>query len=323
MAGLLYEVDKQSVFLCEAPMFDVIGLVSSVQPVLYNGGQLVISDGFIPDRTLDRLSDPKLGITHYFCIPQMSNALRQVESFDPQRLQSLKALLTGGAPHPEVQIRRWLKDGIAIVDGYGMSEAGTIFGMPHQIDLLDKKAGCVGFNAPRLAVRLCDGNGHEVEPGQPGEVQLKGDNLFIAYWRKESVFNSSFTADGWFETGDIAVQDAEGYYRIVDRKKDMFISGGENVYPAEVEGIVLKHPDIKECAMIGIPNEKWGEVGCLYVVAHAQNAQLDTLLLVEYLTGQLAKYKLPKQVVVLDALPRTSSGKVLKHVLLANAVKSA
>lgn len=312
---LLYEVDRHSVFLCEAPMFHVIGLVSSVRPALYNGGQLVISDGFIPERTLDRLTDPELGVTHYFCIPQMSNALRQVDSFEPQNLRRLKALLTGGAPHPEVQIRRWLNDGIAIVDGYGMSEAGTIFGMPHQIDLIDKKAGCVGFHSPRLAVRLHDNQGNLVAIGEPGEVQLKGKNLFVTYWRKGALFADSFTADGWFKTGDIAVQDAEGYYRIVDRTKDMFISGGENVYPGEVEAIVLQHLDVLECAVVGVPDVKWGEVGYLYIVAKTPDKQLNAQLILDYLQQKIAKYKIPKKAFILQSLPRNSGGKVTKQVL--------
>lgn len=312
---LLYEVDRHSVFLCEAPMFHVIGLVSSVRPALYNGGQLIISDGFIPERTLDRLTDPELGVTHYFCIPQMSNALRELDSFEPQNLQRLKALLTGGAPHPEVQIRRWLNDGIAIVDGYGMSEAGTIFGMPHQIDLIDKKAGCVGFHSPRLDVRLCDNRGNLVAIGEPGEVQLKGKNLFVTYWRKEALFEQSFTADGWFKTGDIAMQDAQGYYRIVDRTKDMFISGGENVYPAEVEAIVLQHLEVLECAVVGVPDVKWGEVGYLYIVAKTPDKQLNAQLILDYLQQKIAKYKIPKKAFILQSLPRNSGGKVTKQVL--------
>ncbi|WOI36381.1 AMP-binding protein [Alteromonas sp. CI.11.F.A3] len=319
---LLYEVDQHSAFLNESPMFHIIGLISSVRPVLYNGGKLVISDGFIPERTLDRLSDPILNITHYFCIPQMANSLRQVSSFDPSRLKNLKALLTGGAPHPEVQIRRWLNDGIAIVDGYGMSEAGSVLGMPHKLDLIDKNAGCVGINPPRISIRLHDAQGKTIKVGELGEVQLKGPNLFIGYWGKETLFENSFTADGWFETGDIAVQNSLGCYRIVDRKKDMFISGGENVYPAEVEAIALKHPHVLECAMIGVPDEKWGEVGCLFIVCQTNINALDHDGLMHYLTAHIAKYKVPKSLVVLEALPRNGGGKVLKHALYSSVVES-
>ncbi|WP_218397913.1 AMP-binding protein [Alteromonas lipotrueae] len=313
---LLYEVDQHSVFLAESPMFHVIGLVASVRPVLYNGGRLVISDGFIPERTLERLSDSELGITHYFCIPQMANALRQEASFNPVNLKHLKALLTGGAPHPEVQIRRWLNDGIAIVDGYGMSETGSLLGMPHQLNLIDQSAGCVGTSPPRLTIRLLDEQGNIVKAGEPGEVQVKGANLFKGYWRKSALFNNSFTADGWFKTGDIARQNEQGFYRVVDRKKDMFISGGENVYPAEVEAVVLKHPQVFECAMIGVPDDKWGEVGCLFVVCNSDVKCLDLEGLNHYLASHLAKYKIPKSTVVLDVLPRNGAGKVLKHVLL-------
>ncbi|MDP5029199.1 AMP-binding protein [Paraglaciecola sp.] len=318
---MLYQVDQHSAFLNESPMFHIIGLISSVRPVLYNGGKLVISDGFIPERTLERMSDPALSISHYFCIPQMANALRQVTGFDPAKLKNLKALLTGGAPHPEVQIRRWLNDGIPIVDGYGMSEAGTLLGMPHQLNLIDHSAGSVGTNTPRVSIRLHDALGKPVEPGEAGEVQLKGPNLFIGYWGKEALYANSFTDDGWFETGDIAVQNAQGYYRIVDRKKDMFISGGENVFPAEVEAIVLKHPQVFECAMIGVPDEKWGEVGHLYVVCQKDIKTLDSDGLLHYLSAHLAKYKIPKAVIVLETLPRNGAGKVIKHALNAHAAK--
>jgi len=316
--SLLATVDSHSVFLCEAPMFHVIGLVTSVRTPLYQGGTILISDAFIPSRTLARLTDVAYGVTHYFCVPQMANVLRNEESFNPEGLRGLTALLTGGAPHPEVQIRSWLNDGIPIVDGYGMSEAGTILGMPLDIDLLDKKAGSVGLAPHNMQIRLANSNEQEVALGESGEVQIKGDNICIGYWLRESEFSDCFTADGWFCTGDIAVKDEDDYYRIVDRKKDMFISGGENVYPTEVEGIVLKHFAIAECAMIGIPDERWGEVGCLFVVLKPKANLDDSQVLIDFLDGYLARYKLPKHVVIKDTLPRNGAGKVMKHVLKAD-----
>jgi fatty-acyl-CoA synthase len=315
--ALLGKVDSQSAFLCESPMFHIIGLVTSVRPALFYGAKIIISDGFIPARTLARLMDPELALSHYFCVPQMANALRSEDSFSPECLRGLTALFTGGAPHPEVQIRSWLNDGIPIVDGYGMSEAGTIFGMPLDIELIDKKAGCVGFATHRMQVRLVNNDGQEVAEGEPGEVQLKGNNITLGYWRREAEFAASFSVDGWFCTGDIAVQDAQGYFRIVDRKKDMFISGGENVYPTEVEAIVLKHQAIQECAMIGVSDERWGEVGCLFLVIKQNHQLTDNQELIHFLEQHLARYKLPKHIIVADSLPRNGAGKVMKNRLKA------
>ncbi len=313
--SLLAYVDDKSVFLCEAPMFHVIGLISSIRPVLYHGGTVLISDGFVPERTLARMSDKKLGVTHYFCVPQMANLLRQQPNFDPSQLKGLKALLTGGAPHPEVQIKEWLSDGIPIVDGYGMSEAGTIFHMPFDIDMIDKKAGYVGVPGHRILTRIADSNGKVVSHGTAGEIQIKGNNLFLGIWNKSELYQQCFTDDGWFKTGDVAVKDEDGFHRIVDRIKDMFISGGENVYPVEVEGLVLKDEQVFECALVGVPDEKWGEVGCLYVVLNEGFDELDENALLTSLNNSLARYKLPKYFKVIEQLPRNGAGKVQKNLL--------
>ncbi|WJG09596.1 AMP-binding protein [Aliiglaciecola sp. LCG003] len=313
--ALLGQVDSRSSFLCESPMFHIIGLISSIRPALYFGAKIVISDGFIPQRTLARLMDKALAISHYFCVPQMANALRQEASFSADKLQHLTAIFTGGAPHPEVQIRSWLNDNIPIVDGYGMSEAGTVFGMPVDIDLIDKKAGCVGFPTHRIKTRLVDDNDNPIAKGSPGEVQIKGNNIAIGYWRRESEFAATMTTDGWFRTGDIAIEDSDGYFRIVDRKKDMFISGGENVYPTEIESIALKHEAIQECAVIGVPDQHWGEVGCLFLVIKENHQMKDKQGFTDFLGQHLARYKLPKHIVFADSLPRNGAGKVMKNLL--------
>lgn len=313
--GLLAYIDDQSVFLCEAPMFHVIGLISSIRPVLYHGGTVLISDGFIPDRTLDRLMDMSYAVTHYFCVPQMANLLRQQPNFHPEKLNNLKAILTGGAPHPEVQIRQWLADGIPIVDGYGMSEAGTIFHMPFDINKIDVKAGCVGIPGHRIQTRVANSNNNTVATGETGEVQVLGANLFVGIWNKPDLFEQSFTSDGWFKTGDIAVKDEDGFHRIVDRIKDMFISGGENVYPVEVEAIALTDPQVFECALVGMKDEKWGEVGCLFVVLKPDIGAFESDKLIDTLARSLARYKLPKKINVVESLPRTAAGKVKKNQL--------
>jgi fatty-acyl-CoA synthase len=312
--ALLGRVTADSVFLCDAPMFHVLGLVTNIRPTLMQGGALVISDGFVPARTLARLTDPALGITHYFCVPQMASALRAEPAFAPERLRHLTAIFTGGAPHPAADIRAWLKDGIAVVDGFGMSEAGTVFGMPLDPTLIAARAGSAGVAAPGIRARIVDASGRLCPPGEAGELLLKGENLTSGYWRKPEETVAAFTEDGWFKTGDIARADEEGYQWIVDRRKDMFISGGENVYPAEIESVLAQFPGLSECAMVGVPDERWGEAGHLFLVSQA-DAQIDLDSVRDHLGRHVARYKIPKHISVLECLPRNGAGKILKNVL--------
>lgn len=312
--GRLGKVTHESVFLVDAPMFHIIGLITSIRPVLMHGGTILVSDGFEPARTLGRLADPTLGITHYFCVPQMAATLRRQPAFDASALRRLTAIFTGGAPHPAPDIRAWLAEGVAMVDGYGMSEAGTVFGMPADAALIDARAGSAGLCMPSVFTRIVDDQDRDCPPGVPGELLLKGDNVFRGYWRRPEDTARAFTEDGWFRTGDIALADAEGYHWLVDRKKDMFISGGENVYPAEIEAALADHPAIVECAVVGVPDARWGEIGHL-VVTCRDDAVLDLALILSHLENRLARYKLPKALTLVAALPRTASGKIQKTVL--------
>ena len=244
----------------------------------------------------------------------MAAALRHDPGFDACALGGLTAIFTGGAPHPAAAITDWLDQGVAVVDGFGMSEAGTVFGMPVSIPLIRKKAGCVGVPTPAVQARLRRPDGSDCDTGEAGELLLKGDNLFSGYWNLPEETAKAFSQDGWFHTGDIAICDADGYYRLVDRKKDMFISGGENVYPAEIEAALAGAMGLVECAVVGVPDAHWGEVGvCCFVPASQDGATADDLH--AHLSTRLARYKLPKTYLSLEQLPRTSSGKVLKTQL--------
>ncbi len=309
----LGEVENNSRFLCESPMFHIIGMVTSIRPPILLGAQVAVSDRFIPERTFSRLADPDLEISHYFCVPQMAVAIRNVDGFDAAKLRGLRAIFTGGAPHPESQIRVWLNDGIVIVDGFGMSEAGTVFGMPLDLDLIDQKAGSVGIGTPRIQARLVDGDGNVVPSGVSGELQLRGDNISVGYWCRDEDYKNAFTKDGWFQTGDILVNDQDGYYRVTDRKKDMYITGGENVYPVEIEAQLVNYPGIRDFAVIGVPDSKWGEVGCLYYVP--ESGEIDLGDVETFLTDRLARYKIPKKIRVVSELPRTALGKLMRHEL--------
>lgn len=312
--SILGEVTEKSVFLCDSPMFHIIGLVTNMRPALMRGAAVHISDGFVPARTLERLGDPTLGVTHYFGVPQMAAMLRAAPEFNPDKLGNLTAVFTGGAPHPEANIREWLRDGIAIVDGFGMSEAGTVLGMPISLPLIERYAGSAGNLTPRIAARIVDAGGADLPPGEAGELLLKGDSIAKGYWRREMESSEAFTDDGWFRTGDIARMNDEGFFWLVDRRKDMFISGGENVYPAEIEAVVAGVGGVKEAAVVGVADERWGEVGRLFWVAR-ENAVVEQRDIERALNAKLARYKIPKEYSRIDALPRNGAGKVLKTEL--------
>ncbi|NNU47839.1 AMP-binding protein [Rhizobium sp. WYCCWR 11279] len=312
--GVLGEVSQESVFLCDTPMFHVIGLVTSIQAPFLQGATVLISGGFDPVATNDRLADAAFAVTHYFCVPQMADALRKAENFHPEQWASLKALFTGGAPNPPANIRWWLDRNVLMVDGYGMSEAGTLLGMPLDRAIIAEKAGSVGLPPPDMSLRILADNGLDAQAGEVGEVLVCGPNVSAGYWACPDENARAFTDDGWLKTGDLAKADADGYVTVVDRRKDLFISGGENVYPAEVEAALMEHPGVKEAAVVGIPDERWGEVGCAYIVLH-DGAIASAVDLAAHCSALIARFKVPKEFVLIDALPRNGAGKILKREL--------
>ncbi len=309
-------VTRDSRFLCDSPMFHVIGIVSSVRTPLMWGGAVLVSEGFDPSRTLSRFADRDLGVTHYFGVPQMAARLRTAPGFDPAQLRGLTGFFTGGAPHAPDDVRRWTDDGVAVSNGFGMSECGTFSHTPLDPLLVAQHAGSVGKPTPRTQARIVDAAGAPVPPGTAGELQIRGANLFSGYWRQPEATAAAFTADGWFRTGDIARIDAGGYLWIVDRQKDMYISGGENVYPAEVEAAVAGLAGVAEAAVVGVADDRWGEVGHLALVA-IPGAVIGRDAVMAHLGGRLARYKLPHHISVIDALPRNGAGKVMKAQLKA------
>lgn len=312
--GVLGRVDNRSIFLCDSPMFHVIGLITSLRSPLLQGGAVLISSGFDPTVTNRRLADPALAVTHYFCVPQMARMLRESADFKHARWTSLTAIFTGGAPNPAADICWWLDQGVRMVDGFGMTEAGTVLGMPIEADAIVRKAGSAGLPAPSLSLRIVNDDGRDVLPGEPGEIWLAGANVTPGYWNRPEDTARAFTADGWFRTGDIGRRDDDGFVTLVDRRKDMFISGGENVFPAEIEMALLDHPDIAEVAVVGVADERWGEVGRAFVVMKP-GCILDSAELANHCSARIARYKVPKEFVLTDTLPRTASGKIQKHLL--------
>jgi fatty-acyl-CoA synthase len=273
-----------------------------------------ISAGFDPAKTIARIADPDLGITHYFSVPQMATTLWQHPDFAPEKLHGLKLYVTGGAPNPRAQVERFARAGIRFSDGFGMSETCSNFAMPVlDVERLIEKAGSCGLPLLAVQARIVDEAGRDVPQGETGELWIKGPSVTQGYWNQPELTAKAFH-DGWFRTGDAAMQDADGFYYLVDRKKDMYISGGENVYPAEVEAVLAELHEIAECAVIGVADERWGEVGRAFVIPRA-GASLAEQQVIEHCRARLARFKVPVRVVITDAIPRTASGKVQKHLL--------
>jgi fatty-acyl-CoA synthase len=307
-----------SVMLCDMPMFHVAGLFAAVRSALLAGGSVLISRGFEAQRTLARIADPLLRVSHYFSVPQMAQILWDQDNFQPDMLRHLAVYATGGAPNPRAQVERFVRAGIRMSDGFGMSETSSNFGMPvYDPELLLAKAGSCGLPYIAVQARLVDATGSDVPVDQVGELWLRGPSITPGYWNQPELTRAAFD-NGWFKTGDAAVRDADGFYYIVDRRKDMYISGGENVYPAEIEAVLCELPGIREAAVIGVPDERWGEVGRAYVVT-SPGCALDEETILIHCRQRLAGYKLPRMIVFSTDIPRTASGKILKTELRRRA----
>jgi fatty-acyl-CoA synthase len=313
------DVGRRSVFLCDMPQFHVAGLFAASLTAIYAGGCVLISRGFDAPTTLARLADRALGVTHYFCVPQMAQRLWQEPGFDPEMLRGLSHFTTGGAPNPAALVERFVRAGIAMSNGFGMSETGSNFGVPvDDPDLQVAKAGTCGLPYISVEAKIVDEEGNDLPRGETGELWIAGPSVTGGYWNRPEENERAF-AGRWFRTGDAAYFDEDGYLFLVDRRKDMYISGGENVYPAEVEAALAEMEAVAEAAVVGVPDARWGEVGRAYVIAR-DGRGLDAETVAAHCRARLAKYKVPATIVVTDRIPRTASGKVQKHVLRARAL---
>jgi fatty-acyl-CoA synthase len=303
-----------SVFLCDMPLFHTAGLFAAARTPLSVGGTVLISQKFDPPTTYERLCDLQLGVTHYFCVTQMAMSMRQLPGFDGRRLARLTALITGGAPNPEAHIRRWLNDGVAMINAWGMSEicSGTAQPLGDPQRLLDNPSA-IGLPHLTVEMKLVDADGQEVGTGSAGEIWVRGWSVTPGYWERPDLDAQAFK-DGWFRTGDVAIRDAAGSYTLVDRIKDMFISGGENVYPAEVEAVIVELSGISDVVVFGVPHETWGETGAALVVI-APGSSLNPTIIEAHCKSRLARFKVPRFVKIVATLPRTASGKIQKNLL--------
>ena len=292
------------------PMFHIGGIGLFTLPMLYKGGTVIIQRTFDPAVTLRLLREER--ITLFFGVPAIFQFLIQHPNFDPEAFATVRMVMSGGAPLPVSLVHQYHQAGIVLQQGFGMSEAGPSIATL-QRDLAVKKAGSIGRAVFHLEVRVVDDDMKDMAPGQVGELVMRGPNLMQGYWNRPEATEEAFHA-GWFHSGDLARMDEEGDLYIVERKKDMFISGGENVYPAEVENVIYEFPEVSEAAVIGVKDPTWGEVGrAVVVLKEGKTLSEDQIL--GHLKARLAKYKVPKGVVFMDMLPRNAAGKVLKTVL--------
>jgi fatty-acyl-CoA synthase len=293
------------------PLFHAGGLTSLAGPVFAAGGAVAFGKRFDPERACAWLADPARGVTHVNGTPVFFEQMAKVPGFAQADFSHIRHAHNAGAPIAEATIRLWARQGLKVQAFFGGTEMGpTVMALPaHRV--LDKPTSS-GMALPLTRVRLVGDDGQEVVGPGEGEIWLSGPSISPGYWRRDRE-GSGFVGE-WLRTGDVARRDEEGYYTIVDRIKDMFKSGGESVFPAEVERELSELPGLAEVAVIGVPDERWGEIGCAFVVA-GPGPEVTLAAVQLHLAGRLAKYKIPKVVRIIEALPRNALGKVDKKVL--------
>ncbi|MEW6029664.1 MAG: acyl-CoA synthetase [Chloroflexota bacterium] len=307
-----HDLNHDDIYLCVFPLFHAGGLFAYVSSQVVFGNTTILTKQFDPVQVLELIEREK--VTVFAAVPTMYQMLTQSPNFKTADMSSLRFCTSGGAPLPVPLVEHYTKEkNIRFKQGFGMTEYGPgLFALPPEDAI--RKAGSIGRPNFFIDVRVLDENNQPLGSNQPGELVLKGPSGCSGYWNNPSASAAVLDADGWFHTGDIVEYDDEWYFYVRDRKKDMFISGGENVYPVEIENVLYKHPAVHMCAVIGLPDEKWGEVGKACVVLKpGQTATEEELM--KLMQENLARYKVPKSVAFMDALPLSSMGKILKREL--------
>jgi fatty-acyl-CoA synthase len=302
---LMTGVHGDDVVLQILPQFHVGGW--NVHPLLaiWKGARIVLERQFDAARVLRLIEEKR--VTTMMGVPPIYLLLAQQPGFADADLSSLERVVVGGAPMPESLLERWAARGCAIVQGYGLTEAApNVLCLPPEEAV--RKLGCAGKPYPFVDVRVSD---------TESELQVRGPNVFAGYWRDDAATRDAFTQDGWLRTGDVAERDDEGFFRIRGRLKDMYISGGENVYPAEVEAVLHEHPRVADAAVVGVPHERWGEVGLAFVVADGVSGEE----LIDFCAARLARFKVPRSVRFVAEIPRSSLGKIRKDALTAEVTR--
>jgi fatty-acyl-CoA synthase len=297
----------------QLPFFHIGGPNIFMVPLVHAGGTTILCQGFDPDETFDLVE--RSGITHYVAVPTMFQMLQEHPRWPEADFSRLELVISGGAPCPLPVMEKFWQRGVDFKMGYGLTEAsGNNFWLPPE--MVREKVGSVGYPIFHIDMKIINDDGTRCGAGEEGELLIRGPHIAAGYW-KNPVATAETIRDGWLHTGDIAVRDEDGCYSILGRSKEMFISGGENVYPAEIESVLCAHPQVLEAAVVGVPHETWGEVGRAFL-AVADGYDEESLR--AFLAERLARYKIPRSIVILDALPLTAIGKIDKKLLASREV---
>jgi long-chain acyl-CoA synthetase len=305
-ASTLGEITEDDKLLGALPLFHSFGQTCTLNAGIANQGMISMIPRFDPDKALEIIE--RDGITIFQGVPTMYNAMLASES--EADTSTLRLCMSGGAAMPEEVMRKFEeKFDCKILEGYGLSETSPVASFNHPDK--ERKPGSIGTPIDGVEMKVVDDDGNEVDQGEVGEIVIKGHNVMKGYWGREDA-TAEAIKDGWFASGDMAKVDEDGYFFIVDRKKDLIIRGGYNVYPREIEEVLYEHPAVQEAAVIGIPHDELGEeVGAAVVVKGGENVSEEDLR--QYVKDEVAAYKYPRQVWFMDELPKGPTGKILKR----------
>jgi malonyl-CoA/methylmalonyl-CoA synthetase len=293
------------------PIFHVHGLFVALHGALLNGSKILWFGKFDPKKVIERMPDA----TVFMGVPTLYVRMLAESRLNKIVARNMRLFISGSAPLLIETFNEWQeRTGHTILERYGMSETVMLTSNPYDAKDGERRGGTVGFPLPGVGIRVRGEGGQDLPRGEIGNIEVRGPNVFKGYWRMPEKTQEEFTADGWFKTGDVGKIDERGYVTIVGRSKDLIISGGYNVYPAEIEGYINDMPGVAESALVGVPHPDFGEVG-VAVVTPKPGAQLDGEQIVAQLKSQLANFKIPKRCFVVDELPRNTMGKVQKNLL--------
>lgn len=306
-----FDVLSDDVTLTGSPLFHIAGLNVTIFTTWMRGGRVVLHRNFDAQTTLDDIE--RFGVTSMFGVPAMYSAITHLPTFESADLSTLRVAICGGAPAPEALLRTYAERGVGMLQGYGLTEtcpAAIFLVAEHSL----AKLGSCGKPPLYIEAKLAGEDGDVEGSDVAGEICIRGANVSVGYWNRPDATAEAFDDEGWFHSGDVGVRDADGFYYVVDRIKDMVITGGENVYPTEVENVLYSHPAVRDVSVIGLPDEKWGESVTAVVVTNP-GASVTLAEVRAFASERLARYKVPQRLVLVEELPRNPTGKVLKNQL--------
>ena len=310
-----WELDCSDIAPVATPFFHTGGWNVFATPLWHRGGTIVLFDQFDPSAFIDAIAEERCTVA--LTVPTQLVMMSQAPSWG-RELPHLRYFISGGAPCSGALAAQVRAAGYTLREGYGLTECGpNCFAISSEESL--RNPGKVGRPVPFLEMRLVSESGDDVAEGQPGELLLRGPQMFGGYLHDEDRTGEALAPGGWLRTGDLATRDADGLYAICGRRKEMYISGGENVFPGEVESALTGHPSIAEAVVVGVPHSVWGEVGCAFILARAGHRAPSSDEIVAFARKNLAGYKVPRCIVVLDEFPRLGSGKPDRRALAAKA----